>query len=257
VSRRRAPWAIGATLALLALGAVAMWPSWRTRPATDAPGPADKSIAVLPFESLSEDKANAYFADGIQDEILTRLAKIGSLKVISRTSTRQYATKPGNLAEIAKQLGVANILEGTVQRAGDTVRINVQLIQAQSDNHLWAEVYDRKLTDVFGVESEVAKAIADTLQAKLTGSERQALAAGSTSNPEAYDAYLRARALESGSPYDVQRQVALVYARAVELDPQFALAWAHLAMVRSYLYFNADPDGNNGPDAIRQAAGTG
>ena len=129
----------------------------------------EKSIAVLPFENRSEDKANAYFADGIQDEILTRLSKIADLKVISRTSTQQYQSKPANLREIAKQLGVANILEGSVQKVADQVRVNVQLINAQSDSHLWAETYDRKLTDIFGVETEIAKGIAESLQAKLTG----------------------------------------------------------------------------------------
>ena len=135
---------------------------------------AEKSIAVLPFENLSEEKANAYFAEGIQEEILTRLAKIADLKVISRTSTQQYQSKPGNLSEIAKQLGVAHILEGSVQKAGDQVRVNVQLINAQTDAHLWADTYDRKLTDIFGVESEIAKSIAESLQAKLTGGEEQA-----------------------------------------------------------------------------------
>src|SRR5947209_13641143 len=136
----------------------------------------EKSIAVLPFENRSEDKANAYFADGIQDEILTLLSKIADLKVISRTSTLQYQRKPGNLAEIAKQLGVANILEGSVQKVADQVRVNVQLINAQTDSHLWAESYDRKLTDIFGVESDIAKRIAESLQAKLSGHEEQALA---------------------------------------------------------------------------------
>lgn len=151
-----------------------------------------KSIAVLPFENLSRDPDNAYFADGVQEEILTRLAKIADLKVISRTSTQRYQSKPGNLSEIAKQLGVANILEGSVQKAGDTVRVSVNLIQAASDSHLWADTYDRKLTDILGVESEIAKAIGDQLQAKLTGHEEQALAVKPTNNPEAYDAYLAA-----------------------------------------------------------------
>jgi TolB-like protein len=145
----------------------------------------EKSIAVLPFENLSRDPDNAYFADGIQEEILTCLAKIADLKVISRTSTQRYQSKPGNLAEIAKQLGVANILEGSVQKAGDQVRVNVQLVNAQTDSHLWAETYDRKLTDIFGVESEIAKGIAESLQAKLTGREEQALAVKPTNNPEA------------------------------------------------------------------------
>src|SRR5438445_8106289 len=152
-----------------------------------------KSIAVLPFDNLSRDPDNAYFASGIQDEIITRLAKIADLKVISRTSTQQYQSKPGNLFEIAKQLGVANILEGSVQKAADQVRVNVQLIQVASDSHLWADTYDRKLVDIFGVESEVAKAIADALQAKLTGGEQQALAVKPTNNSEAYDAYLPPR----------------------------------------------------------------
>ena len=160
-------------------------------------GTPDKSIAVLPFENLSEDKANAYFADGIQDEILTRLSKIADLKVISRTSTQQYQSKPGNLREIAKQLGVANILEGSVQKVGDQVRVNVQLINAQTDSHLWADTYDRKLTDIFGVESEIAKRIAESLQAKLTGREEQALAVKPTNNPEAYNAYLRGLAFDA------------------------------------------------------------
>ena len=146
---------------------------------------------MLPFENLSEDKANAYFADGIQDEILTRLSKIADLKVISRTSTQHYKSAPENLPEIAKQLGVAHILEGSVQKSGDAVRVNVQLIKAANDSHLWADTFDRKLTDIFSVESEVAKAIADQLRAKLTGQEEQVIAAKPTDNPEAYDAYLR------------------------------------------------------------------
>jgi serine/threonine protein kinase len=150
-----------------------------------------KSIAVLPFENRSEDKANAYFADGIQDEILTRLSKIADLKVISRTSTQHYKSAPENLPEIAKQLGVAHVLEGSVQKSGDAVRVNVQLIKAANDSHLWADTYDRKLTDIFSVESEVAKAIADQLRAKLTGQEEQVIAVKPTDNPEAYDAYLR------------------------------------------------------------------
>src|SRR5207245_8827789 len=150
----------------------------------------DKSIAVLPFENLSGDPNNAYFAEGVQEEILTRLASIADLKVISRTSTQRYESKPRNLTEIAKQLGVANILEGSVQKAADQVRVNVQLVNAQTDSPIWAETYDRKLTDIFSVESEIAKGIAASLQAKLTGREEQALAVTPTTNPEAYDAYL-------------------------------------------------------------------
>src|SRR5438128_9717131 len=152
---------------------------------------SEKSIAVLPFENRSEDKANAYFADGIQDEILTRLAKIADLKVISRTSTQHYKSAPENLPEIARQLGVAHIVEGSVQKSGESVRVNVQLIKAANDSHLWADTFDRKLTDIFSVESEVAKAIADQLRAKLTGREEQEIVAKPTDNPEAYDAYLR------------------------------------------------------------------
>ncbi|TMP94309.1 MAG: hypothetical protein E6L07_09140 [Verrucomicrobia bacterium] len=152
-----------------------------------------KSIAVLPFENLSGNPENAYFTDGIQEEILTRLAKIADLKVISRTSTVRYKSSPANLRQIAKQLGVANILEGTVQKAADQVRVNVQLIKAETDAHLWAETYDRKLTDIFGVESDIAKTIADTLQAKLTGSEKNAIAAQPTENTEAHEFYLKGR----------------------------------------------------------------
>src|SRR5438046_7738921 len=159
----------------------------------------DKSIAVLPFENRSDEKENAYFADGIEDEILTRLSNIADLKVISRTSTRQYQSKPANRHEIAKQLGVANILEGRVQKVADQVRVNVQLINVQSDSHLWAETYDRKLTDIFGVESEIAKRIAESLQAKLTGREEQALAVKPTNIPEAYAAYIRGLAFEGRS----------------------------------------------------------
>src|SRR5437773_3955612 len=170
----------------------------RTRaPAPEAPTTSalaaipEKSIAVLPFENRSEDKANAYFADGIQDEILMRLSKIADLKVTSRTSTQHYKSAPENLTEIARQLGVADILEGSVQKSGEAVRVNVQLIKATNDSQLWADTFDRKLTDIFSVESEIAKSIADTLKAKLTGREEQEIAAKPTDNPEAYDAYLR------------------------------------------------------------------
>src|SRR5207244_3549387 len=136
-----------------------------------------KSIAVLPFDNLSRDPDNAYFAEGVQDEILTRLAKVADLKVISRTSTQRFKTAPDNLPQIAKQLGVMHILEGSVQKANDQVRVNVQLINALTDAHLWADTYDRKLIDIFSVESDIAKTIADTLQAKLTGSAKQMIAA--------------------------------------------------------------------------------
>ena len=168
-----------------------------------------------------------------------RLSKIADLKVISRRSTQQYQSKPGNLSEIAKQLGVANILEGSVQKVGDQVRVNVQLINAQTDSHLWADTYDRKLTDIFGVESEIAKGIAESLQAKLTGREEQALAVKPTNNSEAYDAYLRGVSFEARSAYSnaAQRKAIDSYERAVQLDPNFALAWARLSRAHASLYF--------------------
>ena len=199
-----------------------------------APAPIpEQSIAVLPFENLSRDPDNAYFADGIQDVILTRLSKIADLKVISRTSTQHYKSAPTNLAEIAKQLGVAHILEGSVQKSGDTVRVNVQLIKAASDSHLWAETFDRKLTDIFSVESEVAKAIADQLRAKLTGPEEQVIAAKPTNKPEAYDAYLRglAYSLKAGNAMANALGAQKYLREAVQLDPKFALGWALLSQV--------------------------
>jgi TolB-like protein/Flp pilus assembly protein TadD len=198
----------------------------------------DKSIAVLPFENLSEEKANAYFADGIQDEILNRLSKIADLKVISRTSTQQYQSKPANLREIAKQLGVANVLEGSVQKVADQVRVNVQLVNARTDFHVWADTFDRKLTDILSVESEVAKAIADQLRVKLTGQEEQLIAAKSTDSPEAYDAYLRglAYSLKTGLNYADQIAAQSYLKEAVRLDPKFALAWALLSQVDAVGY---------------------
>src|ERR1043165_7579072 len=218
---------------------------------------SSKSIAVLPFENLSRDPDNAYFASGIQDEIITRLAKIADLKVISRTSTQQYQSKPGNLSEIAKQLGVANILEGSVQKAADQVRAIVQLIQVASDSHLWADTYDRKLVDIFAVESEMAKAIADALQAKLTGGEQQALTAKPTNNSEAYDAYLRGLALEAraSSPSDSEKVVGY-YEQSVQLDPTFALAWARLSRANSQVYFGGLDTSTARRDAAERALNT-
>ena len=186
---------------------------------------------MLPFQNLSGDPDNAYFGNGIQEEILTRLSSIADLKVISRTSTQQYQSKPGNLRDIARQLRVANILEGSVQKAADHVRVTVQLINAQTDSHLWADNYDRKLTDILGVESEIAKRIAESLQAKLTGREQQALAVKPTENPKAYDAYLRALAYSLRTQRTPANSLgAQKYLReAVQLDPKFALAWALLA----------------------------
>jgi serine/threonine protein kinase/Tfp pilus assembly protein PilF len=225
------------------------------------PGAAipEKSIAVLPFENRSEEKANAYFADGIQDEILTRLSKIADLKVISRTSTQYYKSAPENLSEIARQLGVAHILEGSVQKSGDAVRVNVQLIKAANDSHLWADTFDRKLTDIFSVESEVAKAIADQLRAKLTGQEEQVITAKPTDNVEAYDAYLRGLAYTLKTlPTSANALGAQRYLReAVRLDPKFALAWALLSIVdsRNYITQSLQPTAALREEA-RQAAET-
>src|SRR5437868_2760356 len=198
----------------------------------------EKSVAVLPFENLSRDPDNAYFAEGIQDEILTRLSKIADLKIISRTSTQHYKSAPTNLPDIARQLGVAHILEGSVQKSGDAVRVNVQLIKAASDSHLWADTFDRKLTDMFSVESEVAKAIADQLQAKLTGREEQVIDAKPTDNPEAYDAYLRglAYSLKTANTSTNALGAQKYLKEAVRLDPKFALAWALLSYVEARGY---------------------
>jgi TolB-like protein/Tfp pilus assembly protein PilF len=253
--RARVRWAeVAVALLLLAAIAIAFVFLLR-RPTRSALAIAEKSIAVMPFENLSRDPDNAYFAEGIQEEILTRLAKIADLKVISRTSTQRYQSKPGNLTEIAKQLGVENILEGSVQKAADQVRVNVQLVNAQTDSHLWAETYDRKLSDIFGVESEIAKGIAESLQAKLTGREEQALAVKPTNNPEAYDAYLRGLAFDIRSSYssDALRRTIDSYERAVQLDSNFAVAWARLSRAHAYFYFhNVDPVAAR-PDVAKKA----
>ncbi len=218
----------------------------------------ERSLAVLPFENLSEDKANAYFADGMQDEIITRLAKIGELKVISRSSTMRYRSKSQNVAEIARQLGVAHLVEGSVQKIGDQVRINVQLIAARSDEHLWAEIYDRNLTDIFAVQTELATRIAQSLQATLSGSEREAVAEKPTSNLAAYDAYLRGLDLNSrpGQTEENLRKAADSYAEATRLDPQFAQAWAALAQVDAGLYFLQFDTSASRKEAARLAAET-
>jgi len=244
---------IAAAIVVLGLSALLlMRPSRIQNPALN-PAP-EKSIAVLPFENRSEDKANAYFADGIQDEILTRLSKVADLKVISRTSTQHYKSAPENLPDIARQLGVAHILEGSVQKSGDAVRVNVQLINAATDSHLWADTFDRKLTDLFSVESEVAKAIADQLRVHLTGQEQQAIAAKPTDNPEAYNAYLRGLAYNLKTLGNPGNNVAAQrYLReAVRLDPKFALAWATLSSVDSigYISLNLQPT-----VALREEAG--
>ncbi len=236
-------------VAVLVMAAKLLWPRAETETAAAEHGestpaatptadnaPNTKSIAVLPFANRSEDKSNAYFAEGIQDEILTRLAKISALKVSSRISTAHYASAPDDLPAIARQLGVANILEGSVQKSGDSVRINVQLINAVNDKNLWAETYDRKLTDIFGVESEVAKAIADALQAQLSGSEQQELALKSTDNAEAFDAYLRGLTTE-GRNFSTLAAAVRFYEQATQLDPHFARAWARLSRADAVLVF--------------------
>src|SRR5437016_9465257 len=229
-SRRRRVALVGAALTL-ALAAVAIGALLYER--TGAFTPMERSIAVLPFENLSSDKENAYFAEGVQDEILTRLSKIGDLKVISRTSTQHYQSAPQNLREIARQLGVAHVLEGSVQKSAGTVRVNVQLINAISDSHVWSDTFDRKLTDILSVESDVAKTIADQLRAKLTGQEEEVIAAKPTDNPQAYDAYLRGLAytLKTGFTPANSLGAQKYLKEAVRLDPKFALGWALLSYV--------------------------
>jgi TolB-like protein/Tfp pilus assembly protein PilF len=192
-----------------------------------------KSIAVLPFDNLSRDPDNAYFAEGVQDEILTRLAKVADLKVISRTSTQHFKSTPENLPEIARQLGVVNILEGSVQKANDQVRVNVQLINALTDAHLWADTYDRKLIDTFAVESDVAQKIAASLEAKLSGSEKRAIAARPTENTEAYQLYLKGRFFWNKRTGDDLKTAADLFRKALAADPTYAAAYAGLA--QSYL----------------------
>jgi TolB-like protein len=255
--------ALTAVLAVIAAGLLAfqLWgpkrsTSTQTNVSSESAVPIpEKSIAVLPFDNLSDDKSNAYFAEGIQDEILTRLSKIAALKVISRTSTQKYQSAPGNLREVGKQLGVANLLEGSVQKIANAVHVNVQLIKAATDEHLWAESYNRKLDDVFGVEGEVASAIADQLNAKLSGTEQKALTEKPTQNAAAYDAYLRALSIEHNNyNYEAYVQAERGYEQAVELDPNFALAWARLGIMRSFLYFNAIDLNKNTAAAVKDAA---
>ena len=225
--------------------------STKARPGTDtaATNIPQKSIAVLPFENLSDDKSNAYFTDGIQDEILTRLAKISALKVISRTSTRRYASRPDNLREIAKQLGVASILEGSVQRVGGAVRVNVQLIDASKDRHLWAETYDRDIKDIFSVESEIAQAVADALKAQLLPAESARIAHVPTKNPQAYDQFLKAEYFlnqlfwtNAKDPGEIARKAEASYESAIAADRGFALAYAQLSYLKATTFwFGIDP----------------
>src|SRR6266446_6744297 len=195
----------------------------------------EKSIAVLPFDNLSGDPENAYFSEGVQDEILTRLAKIAELKVISRTSTQRFKSSPNDVGQIARQLGVANILEGSVQKTADQVRVNVQLISAATDAHLWAETYDRKLTDIFAVESEIARAVAETLQARLTGTAEHVLASRPTENPEAHQLYLKGRFFWNKRTTENLRKAIDYFQQAIEKDPAYALAYAGLADARAIL----------------------
>jgi TolB-like protein/Flp pilus assembly protein TadD/class 3 adenylate cyclase len=223
--------AVVVVLLLIAVLGVGFWMLRRSQGKSESQAALipSKSVAVLPFENRSRDPENAYFADGIQDEILTRLSQIADLKVISHTSTQHYKSAPENLPEIAKQLGVAHILEGSVQKSGDSVRVNVQLIKAANDSHLWADTFDRKLTDIFSVESDVAKAIADTLKAKLTGAEEQLIAARPTSDLTAYELYLKGRVLWGKRGGDNIRQAIAFYEQAIVRDPNYAPAYAGLA----------------------------
>src|SRR6478735_5340968 len=236
--------------ALIVVGAAALFfasrtafrtASGRVQPAlASAAAVSEKSIAVLPFQNLSDDKSNAYFSEGIQDEILTRLSKVAALKVISRTSTMKYKSEPENLREVGKQLGVAHILEGSVQKVANAVKVNVQLIRAATDEHLWAESYNRKLDDVFAVEGEVAQTIAEMLRATLSGAEVAQISAKPTSNAAAYDAYLRGLDFERRTFGAEQLKAASkFFAQATQLDPEFAAAWAHGSDVDGLLYIQA------------------
>jgi TolB-like protein/DNA-binding winged helix-turn-helix (wHTH) protein len=231
-------YAIGAIAALVLV--VTAWLALRNKPASPIAPPAEASIAVLPFKNLSSEPDAAYFAAGIQDEILTRLAKIGSLKVISRTSAEQVAARQGTLKEMAHVLGVANIVEGSVQRADDTVRVNVQLIRVDTDQHLWAEDYDRKLGDVLSVENDIAGAIATALAGKITPSESAAIAMQPTLDRRAYDLYLRGLVLQRRFEAASNLQAVGVLEQAVAIDPSFAVAWALLARTHAFLVFDGD-----------------
>jgi TolB-like protein/Tfp pilus assembly protein PilF len=231
-------WAAAGAVVLVATAVV--WLSLRPAPVTSPAPDAMASVAVLPFENLSSDKENAYFVAGVQDEILTKLSKIASLKVISRTSTASMASRPDNLPDIAKKLGVAHILEGSVQRAGVAVHINVQLIRADTDSHLWAQSFDRKLDDIFAVQAEIATEVAAALDAKLTAVEKRELTVHTTANLEAYDAYLHALTLYRQGMFREYKDADVYVQRAVALDPTYAQAWALSAVMGSYLYSAGD-----------------
>src|SRR5437764_13685929 len=213
-----------------------------------------KSIAVLPFDNLSRDPDNSFFAEGVQDEILTRLAKVADLKVIARTSTQKFKSAPTDLREVAKQLDVANILEGSVQKVNDQVRVNVQLINALTNAHLWAEIYDRKLSDIFAVQSDIAKTVADTLQAKLTGSEKQMIAAQPTTDTAAYELYHKGRSLwERRSGDNIPKAIAF-FEQAIARDPNYALAYAGLSNAYILLPFFAGADRREAYSKAKEAA---
>ena len=212
------------------------------RPPATAGSLPQKSIAVLPFDNLSRDPDNAFFAEGVQDEILTRLAKVADLKVIARTSTQKFKSAPTDLRDVAKQLDVTNILEGSVQKVNDQVRVNVQLINALTNAHLWAEIYDRKLSDIFAVQSDIAKTVADTLQAKLTGAEKQMMAAAATTDTTAYELYHKGRSLwEKRSGDNIPKAIAF-FEQAIARDPNYALAYAGLAQAYILVPFYTGAD---------------
>jgi TolB-like protein/Tfp pilus assembly protein PilF/class 3 adenylate cyclase len=235
--RARVLWAEVAVALLVLAAIIAAFVLLLRRPTRSALAVVEKSIAVLPFENRSEDKANAYFTDGVQDEILTDLAKIADLKVISRTSVMQYKSGVAhNLREIAQQLGVANVVEGSVQRSGNRVRVNAQLVDARTDAHLWAQTYDRDLADVFAIQSEIAREIANALQAKLSPSEQSQMARKPTENGEAYLAFVQAHNLSRAvDDFDKLKQSEQLYERAIELDPKFALAMARYSQLESWI----------------------
>src|SRR5438876_2242490 len=235
---------VTAVVALIAAGLLIFQFTRRTSVTAKASAGADsKSIAVLPFQNLSSDKENAFFAQGIQDEIITTLSKISGLRVISHTSTARYKSEPENLAQIGRELRVANVLEGSVQKSGDRVHINVQLIQAETDAHLWAQSYDRQLTDIFSVEGEVAKKIADSLSATLSPQEKARVETKPTENADAYVLYLRAREYQTRPDNFLQdfRSAARYFEQAIALDPNFALAHARLSAVTSQIYHWFEP----------------
>jgi TolB-like protein/Tfp pilus assembly protein PilF len=251
---RKKPAIFALMASLVALAVAISWTLWKGKLLPEKVG-LTKGVAVLPFENLSTDPDNAYFAEGIREEILARLATIHDLKVPSRNSTQHYQSKPRNLHDIAKQLGVSNILEGSVRRAPDQVRVNVQLISAETASYIWVDTYNRKLTDVAAVEGEIARGIAESLQVKLTAREAKALAAKPTNNLEAYDAYLRGLAFDAHSAYSnaAQRKAGDAYQRAVQLDPEFALAWARLSRADAAFYFIRADQTPARRDAARRA----